>query len=160
MIEDKSYWAVAQTVSRMEHLVRREIEKTNHGAFIPTVVRHWWVDGRRYTKERPLFTGYVFFMTDGGDWAGIPDIHGVYRVLPTRVDDGAMKRLVIGHICREHDETMPPRYTKYYRPSTIKELREKRRQKSRRPRRSKRARNRAAVTSTIEIQGQVGDVAA
>jgi hypothetical protein len=26
-----SYWAVAQTVSTMEHIVRREIEKANHG---------------------------------------------------------------------------------------------------------------------------------
>lgn len=160
MIEDKSYWAVAQTVSRMEHLVRREIEKTNHGAFIPTVARHWWVDGRRYTKERPLFTGYVFFRTVGDDWAGIPDIHGIYRVLSSRVVDQEMHRLVFGHICRDHDETMPPRYTKYYRPPTIKEIREKRRQKRRRPRRSKRARNRAAVTSTIEISEKVGDVAA
>lgn len=137
MIEDKSFWAAVQTVSKMEHLVRREIEKTNHGAFLPTCARHWLVDGRRYTKERPLFTGYVFFRTTGEDWAGIPDIHGVYRVLPARVEDSEMKRMVFGHICRDHDETMTPRYTKYYRPPPINE----RRQKRRRPRKSRRARN-------------------
>lgn len=135
-IEDKSFWAAVQTVSKMEHLVRRDLEKTNHGAFLPTIARHWWVDGKRYSKERPLFTGYVFFRTDGKDWAGIPDIHGVYRVLPCRIADSEMKRLVVGHICRDHDETREPRYTKYYRPPII----DRRQQKRRRPRRSRRAR--------------------
>lgn len=152
-MEDKRFWAVAQTVSKMEHIVRREIEKTNHGAFIPTVARHWWVDGHRYTRERPLFTGYVFFLTDSDDWAGIPDIHGVYRVLSSRVADGEMHRLVIEHICRDHDETKEPRYTKYYRPPQI----DRRRQKRRKPRPSKRLRNRAAVISTIEVPGQIND---
>lgn len=148
-----SFWAVAQTVSKMEHIVRREIEKANHGAFIPTVARHWWVDGHRYTRERPLLTGYVFFLTDGEDWAGIPDIHGVYRVLPSRVTDGEMKRLVIEHICRDHDETRDPRYTKYYRRPPIGRSRQKRR----RPRPSRRLRNRAAVISTIESPRQITD---
>jgi hypothetical protein len=57
----EAYWAVAQTVTKMEHLVRRDIEKTNHGAFLPTCARFWKVDGRQYAKERPLIGGYVFF---------------------------------------------------------------------------------------------------
>jgi transcription antitermination factor NusG len=137
----ESYWAAVQTVSKMEHIVRREIEKTGHGAFLPTVARHRWMDGHRYTNERPLLTGYVFFMTNGEDWAGIPDIHGVYRVLPNRVADVEMKRLVFGHICRDHDETMEPRYTKYYRPPSPAQ---RRKQKRRRPRQSKRARSHTA----------------
>lgn len=118
----ESYWAVAQTVSRMEHIVRREIEKANHGAFLPTCVRHRKVDGVQFSNERPVLGGYVFFLTGSEDWAGIPDIHGVYRVLANpnrtakRVADDEMKRLVLGHACGAHDETMAPRYTKYYRP--------------------------------------------
>ena len=95
-----SYWAVAQTVSKMEHLVCRDIEKTHHGAFLPTYARFQMIDGRQHCKERPVFTGYVFFMTAEDDWAGIPDIHGVYRVpfnpngSAQRVLDSEMKRMV------------------------------------------------------------------
>lgn len=129
------YWAVAQTVSKMEHVVRRDIEKTDRGAFVPTCVRFWKVDGREYAKERPVLGGYVFFLTDGDDWAGIPDIHGVYRVLTSRVMDAEMARLTISHAAGEHNETMPPRYTKYYRSEST------RRKNSRKPRRSKRLQN-------------------
>lgn len=128
-LESGSYWAVAQTVSNMEHIVRREIEKMNHGAFLPTVARFCKVDGRDYDKERPLFGGYVFFLTDSDDWAGLPDIHGVYDVLvstgldlfgrtiqvPKRVTDAEMARMVISHAAGDHNETMVPRYTKYFR---------------------------------------------
>lgn len=134
-----SYWAVAQTVSKMEHIVRREIEKTNHGTFLPTCARFWKVDGREYARERPVIGGYVFFLTDGEDWAGIPDIHGVYRVLPSRVLDHEMKRMVIGHAAGEHNETIAPRYTRYYRAP------ESYRRKSRKPRASKRIRNSAVA---------------
>lgn len=122
-----SYWAVAQTVSNMEHIVRREIEKTNHGAFVPTYARHWKVDGRDYSKERPLLTGYVFFSTQGDDWAGIPDIHGVYNVLTSRVQADEMKRLMIDHACGEHNVAGQPRYTRYYRAPTKKSVRYNRR---------------------------------
>lgn len=134
-----SYWAVAQTVSKMEHIVRREIEKSNHGAFVPTYARHAVVDGRRSTKEHPRFTGYVFFHTSGEDYAGIPDIHGVYNVLssacgkasPITVDE--MKRIVMSHAAGD-TETLPARYTKYYRPLAYTSVR----RKSRKPRASKR----------------------
>lgn len=134
-----SYWAVAQTVTTMEHIVRREIEKTNHGAFVPTCARFWKVDGREYSKERPVFGGYVFFLTKSDDWAGIPDIHGVYRVLSSRVLDSEMKRMVVSHAAGEHNETLPPRYTKYYRAP------EGYRRKSRKPRASKRIRSFASA---------------
>lgn len=132
----ESFWAVAQTVSKMEHVVRRDIEKTNHGAFLPTCARFWKVDGREYSIERPVFGGYVFFLTNGEDWAGIPDIHGVYRVLQSRVLDHEMKRMVVNHAAGEHNEALPPRYTKYYRrPESTS------RRNSRKPRRSKRLLN-------------------
>lgn len=138
----ESYWTVAQTVSKMEHLVRRDIEKANHGAFLPTCARFWKVDDRQYAKERPLFGGYVFFLTKPDDWAGIPDIHGVYRVpvnpngKPMRVSVEEMARVMIGHAAGDHNESMPARFTKYYRPlPTI-------RKKSRKPRPGKRARPR------------------
>jgi len=146
-----SYWAVAQTVSKMEHIVRREIEKTNHGAFLPTCAKHWKVDGRAYAKEYPLLLGYVFFLTKPDDWAGIPDIHGVYGVLaadttdpfgrpvraPMRVTDAEMARLVIAHAVGGHDRESEERFTKYYRPPTKKSIRHR----VRRPRPGKRIRN-------------------
>lgn len=142
-----SYWAAAQTVSKMEHLVRRDIEKTNHGTFVPTCARFWKVDGRDYAKERPLFVGYVFFKTDEDDWAGIPDIHGVYNVLTGpdisgskriagRVSVSEMERMVISHANGSNNETLPPRYTKYFRGE-----RPRRRGTSRKPRPGKRLRN-------------------
>lgn len=126
-----SYWAVAQTVSKMEHLVRRDIEKTNHGAFLPTYAKHWKVDDRDYSKEYPVLTGYVFFKTKSDDWAGIPDIHGVYRVMVIRtvnpatgkslstrdaVSETEMARLMFQHAAGDLDTTEPPRFTRYYRP--------------------------------------------
>lgn len=137
----ESYWAVAQTVTTMEHVVRREIEKTDHGAFVPTYARHWKIDGRQYAREFPLLGGYVFFLTKSDDWAGIPDIHGVYDVLANadrsakRVTDAEMTRLVLGHAKGIHNRTDAPRFTKYYRPPT----RSKR--NSRKPRPGHRLRN-------------------
>jgi transcription antitermination factor NusG len=140
----ESYWAVAQTVSKMEHIARREIEKTNHGTFLPTYARHWKVDGRDHLKECPLFTGYVFFLTDGNDWAGIPDIHGIYSVPANpnhkaqRVRESEMFRMVLGHAGGEHNRTDPPRYTKYF---TGERARPQVRKSSRKPRPGKRLRN-------------------
>ena len=129
----ESYWAVAQTVTTMEHIVRREIEKANHGAFLPTYAKHWKVDGVQYTKEYPLIGGYVFFKTEADDWAGIPDIHGVYDVLanpdrsPKRVSDDEMARLMLGHASGTHDLEGRPRYTKYFRGERPKETKKRRR---------------------------------
>lgn len=136
MIEE-AYWAVAQTVPRMEHLVRRDIEKTNHGAFIPTYAKHWRVDDREYSKEYPLLIGYVFFLTKPDEWAGIPDIHGVYKVLSSRVLPDEMKRLMVGHASGEHDKIGERKFTRYYRPPTKKAVRYRRR----RPRPGKRLRS-------------------
>ncbi len=149
------FWAIAQTVPKMEHIVRREIEKANHGAFLPTCARHWSVDGKQFSKERPLFVGYVFFLTNGEDWAGIRDIHGVYGVpagpdsekrdgwKPMRVLPDEMRRIVVDHASGEHVETLPPRFTKYYRPPTKKAARYRRR----RPRPGKRFRGEARVAA-------------
>lgn len=141
------YWTVAQTVSKMEHIARREIEKTEHGAFLPTFARHQDVDGRMHAKECPLFTGYVFFMTDGEDWAGIPDMHGIYSVPANpnhraqRVRESEMFRLVIGHAGGHYNRTEAPRYTKYYRA----EAHPVKRKQSRKPRPGKRLRNLASM---------------
>lgn len=146
-----AHWAVAQTVSKMEHIARRDIEKTNHGAFLPTYARHWKVDGVQHSKEHPLFTGYVFFLTKPDDYAGIPDIHGVYRVLSSpsqQPDEGAlaspvspdeMQRLFMGCALNRHTEVAPPRYTKYYRGERPT------RKTSRKPRPGKRIRNAQAA---------------
>lgn len=151
-----SYWAVAQTVTTMEHIVRREIEKTNHGAFLPTYAKHWKVDDREYSKEYPLIGGYVFFKTEPDKWAGIPDIHGVYRVMVIRsvdpatgkttsardaVTESEMARLVLGHAAGDHARTGEIRFTKYYRPPTKKSVRHK----SRKPRPGNRLRNSTAA---------------
>lgn len=142
---EQSYWAVAQTVSKMEHIVRREIEKTDRGAFLPTYAKCWKVDDRDYRKEYPLLTGYVFFLTGPDDWAGVPDLNGVYRVLstanwtPCRVTDSEMTRLTMSHINRDHDRIAEPRFTKYYRPIV-----RPKRKSSRKPRPGNRIRARAA----------------
>lgn len=146
-IEEQQYWAVAQTVSKMEHVVRRDIEKTSHSAFVPTYAKRRKVDGCDYVKEHPLFTGYVFFLTKRDDWAGIPDIHGVYRVLPCGVRPAEMVRLLVEHSTNAHDRTEAARFTRYYRPPTKKAIRHR----SRKPRPSKRLR--AAIRS-----GEIVDI--
>lgn len=146
--DGEPYWAAAQTVSKMESIVRRDIEKSDRGAFLPTFARHWKVDNRQYSKECPLLTGYVFFLTTGDDWDGVPDIHGVYRVLSgpaaaeqelqtaMRVSEKEMMRIVLGTALNYHTRIDPPRYTKYYRGD-----RHEKRKTSRKPRPSKRARS-------------------
>jgi transcription antitermination factor NusG len=141
----KGYWAVAQTVSNMEHVVRREIEKTNRGAFVPTYGRFWKVDGEHCAKEYPLIGGYVFFVTSPDangdyDWSEVNDIHGVYRVLSgpdweaRRVREPEMARLVLGHLKGAHNKISEPKFTRYYNPQTAPKSKRVRRQ---RPRRSK-----------------------
>jgi transcription antitermination factor NusG len=144
-----SYWAVAQTVTTMEHVVLRDIEKTNHGTFVPTYARHWKVDGRQHSKEYPLFGGYVLFQTNGKDWAGIPDIHGVYGVLagpdelgrlkPMMVTDAEMLRLFMASALNRYTKVDAPRYTKYFRGERPK------RKTSRKPRPGNRLRNATAA---------------
>lgn len=126
MTTESKYWAVAQTVSRMEHIVRRDIEKTGHSAFVPTFAKHWKVDGMDYANERPLFTGYVFFLTERDEWAGIPDIHGVYRVMPGVVRPAEMVRIIVEHSTGVHDRQEMPRYTRYYQKPTKKVARYRR----------------------------------
>jgi hypothetical protein len=48
-------------------------------------------DDREYAKEYPLIGGYVFFLTEGDDYAGIPDIHGVYRRFDGRQSRASQK---------------------------------------------------------------------
>ena len=132
------FWAIAQCVPKMEHIVRREIEKANHAAFLPTCARFWTVDDKQFSKERPVYIGYVFFLTNGEDWAGIRDIHGVYNVpfnmeslTPMRVLPDEMRRVVVAHAEGLHNETLEPRYTKYYRGKPRAKRKEHRRRRPR-----------------------------
>jgi hypothetical protein len=101
------------------------------------------VDGRSTRKSARLIGGYVFFLTSGDDYAGIPDILGVYRVLTEpgrdacRVPSTEIRRLVL--VAHDHDETLPrsiyeilPAARAYIRSAVTK---------SRKPRASKRARS-------------------
>ncbi|RZN19477.1 transcription termination/antitermination NusG family protein [Bradyrhizobium sp. Leo121] len=106
---DQSHWAVCRTFSSRVHWVRPEIEKTNHGTFLPTYARVWASDGKLSCRERALMPGYLFFMTDPDGWGDVANVEGVHAVLAnngraSRVTDEEMRRLVLGHILRDYDE--------------------------------------------------------
>jgi transcription antitermination factor NusG len=131
---NKTYWAVCRTFSNRVHRVMPEIEKTNHGTFLPTYARVWSSGGKLSARERVLFPGYLFFQTKADGWAEVSEIDGVDGVLAhgeraSRVTDAEMVRMVISHATREHDE----------RDTTGLE-RATRRKRYRRPRQSRRAR--------------------
>lgn len=103
------YWAACQILSHRGHFVRSEMEKTEHGTFLPTYVRVRYVAGKKYVQELPLLTGYLFFMTEGDKWGEVTDINGVCRVLAngtnaSRVSDDEMHRLVLGHATGIHNK--------------------------------------------------------
>jgi transcription antitermination factor NusG len=130
------YWAVCRMFSNRVRWVRPEIEKTNHGTFMPTYVRVWASDGKLSMRERPLMPGYLFFMTDSKTWGEVKNVDGVYEVVSnngkaSKVTDDEMQRLVIGHIFG-HTNDVDLDGLEYKRSLT--------RRKSRRPRASKRAR--------------------
>jgi N-methylhydantoinase B/oxoprolinase/acetone carboxylase alpha subunit len=130
----KTYWAVCRTFSNRVHRVAPEIEKANHGTFLPTYARVWSSNGKLSARERVLFPGYLFFQTDATGWGAVSEIDGVDEVLAhgeraSRVTDDEMCRMMISHATREHDE----------RDTTGLE-RTARRKRYRRPRASKRAR--------------------
>lgn len=112
--QKQPHWAVCQVLSRRGHLVREEIEKIGHGAFIPTFVKRWYVGGKEFAQELPLFPGYLFFFTEPDKWGGIEKrdesgIEGVFRVLAnagaaSRVTDAEMQRLFVDHATGAHNK--------------------------------------------------------
>jgi hypothetical protein len=138
---DEEHWAVCRTFSNRVHWVRPEIEKTNHGTFLPTYVRAWASDGKFSCRERALMPGYLFFMTEPDRWGDVKNVEGVFDVLTKydprgrlvagRVTEAEINRLVLGHIRGEFDDINL---------DGLERVRQPRRRRHRRPRASKRAR--------------------
>lgn len=131
-----AYWAACRAFSNRVHWLRREIEKTNHGTFLPTYVRVWASDGKLSMRERALMPGYLFFMTEGDKWGEVKNVEGVFEVLSnngraSRVSDSEMQRMVLGHILGDTNDINL---------DGLERRRSPRRKRARRPRRSKRAR--------------------
>lgn len=111
------FWAVAQTISGTEHVVRRDIEEAGFGAFVPTYARIWAAEGRMNAREYPLLRGYVFFKTSPDAWSPIASIDGVFGVLATaegeakRVSAAEMASLMLAHASGAYNQiTVPPRH--------------------------------------------------
>lgn len=135
------HWAVCRTFSNRVHWVRPEIEKTNHGTFLPTYVRAWASDGKFSCRERALMPGYLFFMTEPKRWGDVANVEGVYGVLTRHnergeliagmVTEAEINRLVLGHIRGDFDDINL---------DGIERVSQPRRKRHRKPRASKRAR--------------------
>lgn len=133
--QPQTYWAVCRTFSFRVHRVAPEIERTNHGTFLPTYARVWSSRGKLSARERVLFPGYLFFQTTPKGWAAVRDVEGVHSVLAqgetaSRVTDSEMHRMMIAHATRAYDEVSG---------EGLERITTKRR-RGRRPRASKRAR--------------------
>lgn len=107
MVEQEVYWTACQMMPGQEHLVRADIEESNRGAFVPTMVRTWVRDGKLCATESSAVPGYVFFRATDEDWAAVNNIEGV-RVLvnnglPMIVSPKDMARMVMGHALGEHN---------------------------------------------------------
>jgi transcription antitermination factor NusG len=105
----EEYWAVCRAFSNRVHWLRPEIEKTNHGTFMPTYVRVWSSDGKLSIRERALMPGYLFFKTKPNLWGEVANVEGVYGVLAnngkaSKVTVDEMQRMVIGHILGDANE--------------------------------------------------------
>lgn len=137
-------WAAARAMPGREHVIRGEIEKANHGAFLPTYARTWISDGKVSARESALMPGYVFFKTDPEGWGHVSNIDGVQDVLAyssgvaKRVTDDEMMRLVLGHASGDGDRIEAP--------IRFEPPRRERKKCSRKPRRSRRIRNHSRNT--------------
>ena len=137
------YWAVAQTFSGMENLVRCDIEEMGKGAFLPSYSVTRVRRGRKTCTRRPLLPGYVFFQTSPMGWGDVACIKGVLDVardvdgmIASRVCPLEMHRMMLQNASAVHN-----RIEIGGRPAP--------RNRSRKPRRSKRARISTSVKSTI-----------
>jgi transcription antitermination factor NusG len=98
------HWAVCRAYSSRVHIVRSEIEKTEHGTFLPTFAKVRASDGKLFCRERPLMPGYLFFfLPDPGRWTEVKNAYGVFDVISnnegaSKVTDSEMCRMVMDHI--------------------------------------------------------------
>lgn len=133
---EETYWAVCRAFTFRVHRVMPEIEKTNHGTFLPTYARVWSSRGKLSARERVLFPGYLFFQTTPRGWAAVRDVDGVHCVLAqgeraSRVKDSEMARMMLDHAMRVHDD----------RDTTgLERVVNGKRKRGRKPRQSRRAR--------------------
>lgn len=109
---DGARWSACRTFSDRMHRIRPEIEKANHGTFLPTYARLWSKDGKPWSKERALMPGYLFFLTDPEGWGNVRNIDGVCGVLTnegraSKVSDDEMRRLVLDHAMGVHNRIEP-----------------------------------------------------
>jgi transcription antitermination factor NusG len=135
---NEPYWAVCRAFSNRVHIVRRDIEKTEHGTFLPTFAKVWVSDGKLSCRTRALMPGYLFFVTEPDRWGEVANVDGVFGVLANngragRVTDAEMHRLVMGHVLGDHADVNLDGLQVEAQP----------RRRHRRPRPSKRARTRA-----------------
>jgi transcription antitermination factor NusG len=133
-----AHWAVCRAYSSRVHIVRSEIEKTEHGTFLPTYAKVRASDGKLFCRERPLMPGYLFFfLPNPRRWTDVKNVYGVFDVISnnegaSKVTDQEMHRMVMGHITGAHNDV------------DVRGLeRQTRRQSGRKPRASKRAREAA-----------------
>lgn len=139
MNAEEPHWAVCRTFSNRVHWVRPEIEKTNHGTFLPTYIRAWSSDGKLSIRERVLMPGYLFFKTEPDRWGEVKHVEGVYDVLSnngraSKVTDKEMHRMVLGHILGDANEVDLVGLERQ------RTRQESKRDRARRPRPSRRAR--------------------
>jgi transcription antitermination factor NusG len=131
-----AHWAVCRAYSSRVHIVRSEIEKTEHGTFLPTFAKVRANDGKLFCRERPLMPGYLFFfLPDPKRWTDVKNVYGVFDVISnnegaSKVTDREMHRLVMGHITGEHNDV----------DITGLKLETRQQRSGRKPRASKRAR--------------------
>lgn len=107
--QDAPYWAVCRAYSNRVHWLRPEIEKIDHGTFMPTYIRVWSSDGKLSIREKALMPGYLFFQTTPRLWGEVKNVEGVYDVLSnngkaSRVTAEEMYRMVVGHILGDANE--------------------------------------------------------
>lgn len=98
------HWAVCRAYSHRVHIVRSEIEKTDHGTFLPTYAKVKASDGKLFCRERPLMPGYLFvYLPNPGRWTDVKNVYGVFDMISnnggaSKVTDAEMHILVMDHI--------------------------------------------------------------
>lgn len=107
--QKEPHWAACQIFSNQVHAVRADIEREEHGTFLPTFVQIKYVGGKKYAQEVPLFPGYLLFKTEPDKWGAIPEIEGVIDVLAhsniaSRITDEEMYRLTVESAMGTHNK--------------------------------------------------------
>lgn len=130
-------WSAVQVHSKKVHLIQRDIQQTNRGTLVPTYAMVRYVDGKRSSRERQTFPGYMFVELDG-EGPSLRDIDGVYGVLgAVRPDE--MHRVSLDHATGAWNEI------------DAAPAKERRRHRRRRPRPGRRFRMLARANAAREI---------